>query len=424
MISSARWRATWPRPSRARREEEHEYWNGGYALLAGIIETASGLSYQDYCRARLFERAGLEATGFTGDTHFPEERLATGYDGERALRPATGHPYRDYGYQYRGMGGVVTCAADLRRFARALDAGVVLSSESVAEMQSPVTEYYGLGWSTTSGPRGLRCVGHGGDVAGFHTQWQRFPDEDAQVIVLSNVDGIPMFKIAASLAAILFGEALSYPPHPEAFPTTDRELDLLVGRFGAEEGSALNVRRAGDDLEVQVEGSDPRLEVSTGIPEDLRVHADRAREILDWVRASDHEALGEILGPRIPSSWPRLLTTRVWPQHLKRWGPLQDVRPVTVDAAGRRGITVLFRLEHERAVRPLTITRREDALVGLDLSGPLDDVAGRYVRVEDGSFVSFDWNSPTLGTLRFEESARSVWVAGSGAPPRKLTRLD
>ena len=45
---------------------------------------------------------------------------------------------------------------------------------------------YGLGWMTAN-YRGLREVGHGGDITGFNTYFARYPDAGLSVIVLSNV---------------------------------------------------------------------------------------------------------------------------------------------------------------------------------------------------------------------------------------------
>ncbi|MEO0661404.1 MAG: serine hydrolase domain-containing protein, partial [Planctomycetota bacterium] len=105
-----------------------DYWNGGYALLAGIVESKVEGSYVDYCRSRLFERAGLESTGFTGDEErWEPERQAVGYAGGVPVRLASGHAYDDvYDYRYRGMGGVVTTAEELWRLTRAITEGDLL----------------------------------------------------------------------------------------------------------------------------------------------------------------------------------------------------------------------------------------------------------------------------------------------------------
>jgi hypothetical protein len=45
---------------------------------------------------------------------------------------------------------------------------------------------YGFGWMTAE-YRGLREVGHGGDITGFNTWISRSPDEEFTVIVLRSL---------------------------------------------------------------------------------------------------------------------------------------------------------------------------------------------------------------------------------------------
>jgi CubicO group peptidase (beta-lactamase class C family) len=43
------------------------YSNDGYAMLARIVELASGRPFQQYMRQEVFAPAGLKRTGFAGD---------------------------------------------------------------------------------------------------------------------------------------------------------------------------------------------------------------------------------------------------------------------------------------------------------------------------------------------------------------------
>lgn len=199
--------------------EAFEYWNGGYALLAAIVERAGGGSYMDFCR----EHLGLANTGFTGDAGLVGQ--AAGYEGERRVRLAAEHPYLNYGWQYRGMGGIVTSASDLWRFLKAYDGGRILSEESRRLMETAVTANYGLGWGMADTKRGTRRIGHGGDVQGFHTSIERFPAERRAIIVLCNVEGVPAWAITWNVEALLFGEAPPYPMPPDVADVPEEALD-------------------------------------------------------------------------------------------------------------------------------------------------------------------------------------------------------
>ena len=84
-----------------------EYWNGGFALLAALIESVTDEGYTTYCKTHVFQPAGMTSSGFTGDSALAADRQAVGYAGDRPVRRAADHPYRQYDYGYRGMGGVV-----------------------------------------------------------------------------------------------------------------------------------------------------------------------------------------------------------------------------------------------------------------------------------------------------------------------------
>lgn len=54
------------RPLGTRPGTAWAYSNAGYVLLAAIIESASGETYEDYLQGHIFQRAGLKSTGFWG----------------------------------------------------------------------------------------------------------------------------------------------------------------------------------------------------------------------------------------------------------------------------------------------------------------------------------------------------------------------
>jgi CubicO group peptidase (beta-lactamase class C family) len=122
-----------------------EYWNQGYALLSAIIADASRKEYTAYCRQDLFEPASLLATRFTGDPAPEGATVAIGRSARGRPRSALDHPYGTYGFQYRGMGGVVTSVRDLWRWDRALHGDTVLDEASKANLFKPGLNNYALG---------------------------------------------------------------------------------------------------------------------------------------------------------------------------------------------------------------------------------------------------------------------------------------
>lgn len=216
-----------------------EYWNQGYALLAGIIERESGDSYADYCKSRLFKPAKMKDSGFTGDDAPRGAVVAVGRS-ERGDRGAFDHPYGMYGYQYRGMGGAVTTVWDLWRWDRALHGKKVLNAKSKKELFAPGLEDYALGWYVKEVNDRLAQY-HAGGVRGFACKVTRFPDEDAALFVLCNDDEAPAHQLSALFERALFGESYVAPP----YPLGDDLQRQVVGTFTDAGGGRLEVTADG-----------------------------------------------------------------------------------------------------------------------------------------------------------------------------------
>ncbi len=191
-----------------------EYWNQGYALLSEIIARASGEPYTDFCQRALFTPSGMRVTRFTGDAAPKGAAIAVGRSARGKPRSALEHPYGNYGFQYRGMGGAVTSVWDLWRWDRALRGDAVLGKSAKSELFKPGLRDYALGWFVKKTKQGRLVQFHGGSVRGFVCRIRRYPEQDACLFVLSNRDDIPVGKVANTLEGILFGD----PPTSRKLP--------------------------------------------------------------------------------------------------------------------------------------------------------------------------------------------------------------
>jgi CubicO group peptidase (beta-lactamase class C family) len=188
-----------------------QYSNAGYALLAGIVETTTGKPFQEYCRTRIFEPAGMKSTGFCGED-FPEDRLAKGFNHRWAiLRPANIDPYPPYekcGFEYLGMGGIVTTANDLSRWHDWLKNDAVpqaIKRRGFSDESDRPKKAYG--WEQFHLTTGQLCRGHGGEVSGFRCKLWWFPeDQDTLLILLSNRDDFEWSNLHA-ISQLLFPPA-------------------------------------------------------------------------------------------------------------------------------------------------------------------------------------------------------------------------
>lgn len=216
-----------------------EYWNQGYALLAGIIERTSGDSYVDFCGAELFQPAGMKDSRFTGDDAPRGAIVAVGRS-ERGNRGALEHPYGSYGYQYRGMGGAVTTVWDLYRWDRALAGKKLFKPASKRALFEPGLEDYALGWYVRE-ERGRLVQSHGGGVRGFVCQIARYPDDDASLFVLCNDDTAPSYRLARLFEQALFGESYTAPP----FALSSEQQARLLGTYRDADGQSISITAQG-----------------------------------------------------------------------------------------------------------------------------------------------------------------------------------
>lgn len=145
--------------------------HSGYGLLAAVVEIASGKSFADYTREKIYEPAGMTDTRFFGEA-YPEDRMAIGYgrkrDGEINAPPYWGKT----SWLVMGSGGQVSTAMDMFRFNRAIHGGKLLSPESVRKLALPESQMlvggdvYGFEIMYTTGARSFMIVmGNAGSPA-------------------------------------------------------------------------------------------------------------------------------------------------------------------------------------------------------------------------------------------------------------------
>ncbi len=181
----------------------HRYNNAGYILLGLTIEKASGMSYFDFVRRHIFERARMTRSGFVALEGVDAE-VAEGYvpitDDNDAV---TGWKKNIYVATPEGAadGGATSTADDLSRFAGALRGGQLLSPEMTREMLTPkVLEddepYRGYTWKYGYGLFFLlderdQIVrwGHTGEEDGVSCRFYHYPQKDADVVILGNQSG-------------------------------------------------------------------------------------------------------------------------------------------------------------------------------------------------------------------------------------------
>ncbi|MEU3597536.1 serine hydrolase domain-containing protein [Streptomyces sp. NPDC006798] len=149
------------------------YSNTNYVLAALIIEKVSGTSYERQIRERIIEPLELDATSNPGPRTSVPKPSARNYSTLTDAQPGPVHDVTAMnGSQAWGGGDVISDAADLNRFLRALLQGRLLPPEQLKAMKTLVRDPggtgpgYGLGLETFTTSCGTTLWGHGGRLRG------------------------------------------------------------------------------------------------------------------------------------------------------------------------------------------------------------------------------------------------------------------
>jgi CubicO group peptidase (beta-lactamase class C family) len=183
----------------------YRYSNSGYALLALIVERASGMPFQDFLRQRIFAPIGMRETLAYLQTGPPVAERAFGHsrDGNRWTRDD-----QSVTSAVLGDGGIYSSVRDLAAWDAELERPTLIPATLLEEAFTPATPTdvagvsYGYGWRIGA-LAGRRMLHHTGETRGFRNALLRIPEEKLTVVVLTNRDeGAPID--AAKKIAMLF----------------------------------------------------------------------------------------------------------------------------------------------------------------------------------------------------------------------------
>ncbi len=167
-------------------ERQWKYNNTGYILLGLIIEKATGKSYEENLKARIFEPLGLKKTYLQTDVPevgaLPNAYYKTPFDFATAEWNAS---------QGWSAGAVVSTPDEFATFMKALFTGKLFKQpETVKLMKTPAPTganrlgpgvTYAHGMSNNKG-----VLGHGGQTLGFQSDGGYIPDKDVTIVMWSN----------------------------------------------------------------------------------------------------------------------------------------------------------------------------------------------------------------------------------------------
>ena len=239
----------------------YAYSNGGYSLLAAIIERASGMAYGDYLAHRIFGPLGMASTSHDQPAPVVKNRVP-GYDpwGRSGLTPVV-PPTAAY---LTGSGSLWSSATDLLTWSSALHGGKLLTATSYAKLTRNYGRGYGYGVSVFK-RFGRDVVGHDGRVAGYASDMARYLEARTTVLILSNVQSVARDEIRQSVAAIVLEQPVAEPEiRVFADPAIDGAMAELAGVYSFGPGFDVSIRESDGRLLARAnEGSESELVPTT-----------------------------------------------------------------------------------------------------------------------------------------------------------------
>lgn len=168
--------------------KKYNYINSNFVVLAKIVQVVSGLSFEDYVRENIFDRAEMYNSFVYSEFDHPEYKFLGVKGHERNRR------YSEISYLNGVVGdkGTYSTVEDMYKLDRALRNNVLLSDTIQELMYSPQHkklydwDNYGLGWRVNFSDSTNKIVYHNGWWKGFKTSYIRELDNDRVIVILSN----------------------------------------------------------------------------------------------------------------------------------------------------------------------------------------------------------------------------------------------
>lgn len=192
--------------------QEWQYCNLGYLVAGHVVETLSGVPWEDFMRSRLLQPLGMRRSNLSVDEMLADADHAAAYtrrDGVIVPVPQRPMP------AMAPAGAINSSAADMARWLLAqlaggqLDGATVMSPATARRQLTPhmltpageempgLLQYaYGLGWAIGR-YREHRLAMHSGGIDGFQTYCMLLPDDGIGVAVLTNTSASAMHAVVA-----------------------------------------------------------------------------------------------------------------------------------------------------------------------------------------------------------------------------------
>ena len=205
--------------------DKFSYSNGGFVLLALIVEKVSGEPFHEFVRKNIFQPVGMDSSLVYDESQPRIPGRAVGFNmfGDED----------DYNILTTGAGGIYSNIEDLFKWDQALYTDKLISSETLQEayttfkLNNDSLSNYGFGWALSFGEEG-QTVSHTGGLSGFRTYIERDLINRNTITYLMNTGNDKIGELTEGIRDILYGRIPQLPKIPIAkrFYSKMSEKDL------------------------------------------------------------------------------------------------------------------------------------------------------------------------------------------------------
>lgn len=235
------------------------YSNSGYTMLGYIIEKVTGLLYADALTNYIFKPLHMEHTGY-GPPQGNYNKLATGY--MMIYKNFTRTSLVVHASIAYATGAIYSTVGDLYKWHQALQQKKFLTEQTLTAAYKKDKGNYGYGWFTDT-LYGRQRVSHDGNIPGYKSNINRFPQDDVCVIALSNSNNSSVGGLVRNVVNILYHQPL--PPSFAELPViqiTDSLKREYAGdyRFKKDDPTLVTVKVMDDKLLMTI-AAEPAFEI-------------------------------------------------------------------------------------------------------------------------------------------------------------------
>lgn len=237
-----------------------QYSNAGFSILAAIVEKTSGIPFEEFIRQKFIVPYKLTHTYFNADDLFPiNHSIAIGYnEWSEVNNPAN----QVKSWATTGASNVLTTAEDIFKWFTLVRTARVLNATQTGKLftsfvKTDEEEEHGYGWFITKSSDGKKQIYHDGDISGFHSEFNYYPENERVIYAIGNQElfglGIfPKYRLTLNIFKILSGTPVSFPFRSV---TPDKQvLARYCGTYQLDSDNFLKVWDNGGKLSVGVWG--------------------------------------------------------------------------------------------------------------------------------------------------------------------------